>query len=228
MNRISMILLSGGIGTRMKVSTPKQFLQIGGKPMIVHVLEKVEQIEAIEEIIIPSPRGFIEKTEEIIQRNQFTKPIRLIEGGQTRQESTYKALQRVTLPSVIIHEAVRPFVLKEEIEQLVANESDHATYGFDIPFTVLQGKEYIEKNLDRDHLINIQLPQKFATDKLLTSHEQAAADGKVFTEDVSLFFHYQHEQVKVLPGTEYNIKITRPIDQKIGEIIYKDYILGGE
>lgn len=76
MNRVSMILLSGGIGTRMRVSTPKQFLQIGGKPMIVHILERVEQIEEIQEIIIPSPRGFIEKTEEIIQRNQFTNPFK--------------------------------------------------------------------------------------------------------------------------------------------------------
>ncbi|MFD1394963.1 2-C-methyl-D-erythritol 4-phosphate cytidylyltransferase [Kroppenstedtia eburnea] len=228
MNRVSMILLSGGIGTRMRVSTPKQFLQIGGKPMIVHILERVEQIEEIQEIIIPSPRGFIEKTEEIIQRNQFTKPIQVIEGGQTRQESTFKALKQVTSPSVIIHEAVRPFILKEEIERLIHSEADHATYGFEIPFTVLEGKEYVEKNLDRDRLINIQLPQKFSTEKLRSAHERAAAEGEIFTEDVSLLFHYQKERVQVLQGTEYNIKITRPIDQKIGEIIYKDYILGGE
>ncbi|MCS1351053.1 2-C-methyl-D-erythritol 4-phosphate cytidylyltransferase [Mechercharimyces sp. CAU 1602] len=228
MKNVSMILLAGGIGTRMKVNTPKQFLQIGGKPMIIHVLEKADRIDAIREIIIPSPHAYIEQTKEMISRHSFAKSIRVIEGGSTRQDSVHKALAETSSPSVIIHEAVRPFVLVEEIEALIQCPDENATYGFEIPFTVLQGKEYIEKNLDRNELINIQLPQKFNRDQLLASHRQAITDGSSFTEDVSLFFHYQKGQVKVMPGTEYNIKITRPIDQKIGEVIYKEYILGGE
>lgn len=228
MGKVSMVLLSGGIGTRMKMSIPKQFLLIGGKPMIVHVLEKVEAISEIEEIIIPSPQEYIDKTEDIIRNHQFSKRTKVIVGGATRQESTYKALKHVQSESVIIHEAVRPFVLREEYEMLIHNEEKNATYGLDIPFTVLEGGEYIEKNLDRNRLINIQLPQKFDTQKLLSAHEQAIADKKTFTEDVSLYFYYNNQKIKVLEGTEYNIKVTKPIDQKIGEIIYRDYILGEE
>ncbi|GGE17720.1 hypothetical protein GCM10011571_19340 [Marinithermofilum abyssi] len=128
----------------------------------------------------------------------------------------------------MIHEAVRPFVLREEFERLIHCDEPNATYGLDVPFTVLEGEESIERNLDRDRLIDIQLPQKLDAKKLLAAHQLAAADGTRFTEDVSLYFHYNHERIRVLRGTEYNIKITRPIDQKIGEIIYKDYILGGE
>lgn len=223
-----MILLSGGIGTRMKASVPKQFLPIGGKPIIVHVLDKLENISEICEVVIPSPRNYIEQTKDIIRTYQFSKPVQVIEGGETRQESVYKGLKCVTRESVLIHESVRPFVTKEEFERLIHVEDRNATYGMDIPFTVLEGEEYIEKNLDRSRLINIQLPQKFDTKKLLAAHEQAIKDGKVFTEDVSLYFHYNGERIKVLRGTEYNIKITRPIDQAIGEIIYKEYILGGE
>ncbi len=228
MEHISMILLSGGIGARMKASVPKQFLPIGGKPIIVHVLDKLENIKEISEIVVPSPRNYMEQTKEIIRNYQFSKPIQVIEGGKTRQESVYKALRCVTRENVLIHESVRPFVTKEEFERLIQTEERNATYGMDIPFTVLEGGEYIEKNLDRSRLINIQLPQKFDTAKLLAAHEQAIKDGKTFTEDVSLYFHYNGERIKVLRGTEYNIKITRPIDQAIGEIIYKEYILGGE
>lgn len=228
MEQISMILLAGGIGTRMKASVPKQFLPIGGKPIIVHVLDKLENIEEICEVVVPSPKDYIEQTMEIIRNYHFSKPVQVIEGGKTRQESVYKALKCVTQKSVLIHESVRPFVKKEEFEQLIHTWEKNATYGMDIPFTVLEGGDYIEKNLDRSRLINIQLPQKFDRKKLLAAHEQAAKDGKIFTEDVSLLFHYTRERIRVLRGTEYNIKITRPIDQALGEIIYKEYILGGE
>ncbi|SDW00376.1 2-C-methyl-D-erythritol 4-phosphate cytidylyltransferase [Marininema mesophilum] len=227
MKRLSMILLSGGIGTRMKATVPKQFLPIGGKPMIVHVLEKIDQMNAVDEIIIPSPQAHIERTEELIRTHQFSKRIQVIEGGATRQQSVMKGLANVSHPSVLIHEAVRPLVRKEEFERLIQSEAINATYGTDIPFTVLEGEAWIEKTLDRNRLINIQLPQKFDTAKLSEAHQKAAKEQRGFTEDASLFFHYHKENIAVLEGTEYNIKITKPIDQQIGEIIYKDYILGG-
>ncbi|WP_054948785.1 IspD/TarI family cytidylyltransferase [Numidum massiliense] len=226
MKKISFILLSGGIGTRMKMNVPKQFLLLGGKPTIVHVLEKLETIEQISEIIIPSPENHLFETKRIIKSYQFTKPIKVIEGGGTRQESTYFALKHVTNDTVVVHEAVRPFVTKDEFMKLINCPDENATYGLDIPFTVLEGSAYIEKNLERDKLINIQLPQKFNAKAFLAAHEQARAEGEHFTEDASLFFKYNGGKIKVLEGTEYNIKITKPLDRKIAEIIYSDFVLG--
>lgn len=225
MGEFSFVLLSGGIGKRMQVNIPKQFLLLGGKPILVHVLEKIDQIDEIKEIIIPSPKEFIDKTEEIIFNYGFTTPIHCIEGGETRQESVFHALKFAKYENVIIHEAVRPFVTSEEFLNLIYNDTESAIYGLDIPFTVLEGSEFIENNLVRDKLINIQLPQKFNKNKLLYAHECARDENMDFTEDASLFFHYFKSEIKVLKGSDYNIKITKPVDRKIAEILYKEYIL---
>ena len=110
---------------------------------------------------------------------------------------------------------------------LIQCPEETATYGLDIPFTVLEGATYIEKNLERDRLVNVQLPQKFKTKELLNAHNIARLNGETFTEDASLYFHFYHSDIRILPGSEYNIKVTKPIDRTIAEIIYKEYILGG-
>ena len=83
-------------------------------------------------------------------------------------------------------------------------------YGIPISFTVLKGHEYVEGLLERDELVNVQLPQKFDLAELTAAHEAARRGGAVFTEDASLFLQYTGEQVRILPGTERNMKITFP------------------
>jgi 2-C-methyl-D-erythritol 4-phosphate cytidylyltransferase len=226
--QVSMVLLSGGIGQRMKLNIPKQFLHIAGKPMIVHVLERVDRMDEIGEIIIPTPANFIDTTNEIIRTHRLEKPIKVVPGGQTRQESAYIGLQQCRYDRVLIHEAVRPFVKREEFLALINCDTRNAIYGLDIPFTVLQGEDYITGLLERNRLINIQLPQIFDKALLLDAHCKAAEENRQFTEDASLLYYYMGTPIKVLKGTEYNIKITRPIDRKLAELIYKEYILGEE
>jgi 2-C-methyl-D-erythritol 4-phosphate cytidylyltransferase len=101
-----------------------------------------------------------------------------------------------------------------------------AIYGIPIPFTVLQGRERIEGLLERDTLVNVQLPQKFGRERLLTCHERAIADGITFTEDASLLFHYTRAEIGILEGSDYNLKITSGPDFCLGERIYEEYITG--
>lgn len=225
MKAFSFILLSGGVGKRMQLDTPKQFLFLAGKPIFIHVLEKIDTIPEIQEVIIPCPAEFLQRTEDIIKDYDFTKPILCIEGGATRQESVYRGLLHAQCEDVIIHEAVRPFVTREDFLRLINAECESAIYGLDIPFTVLQGKEHVEKNLKRDTLVNVQLPHKFPTKRLLYAHECAREDKLEFTEDASLYFHYYQAKIAILKGSEYNIKITKPIDRIIAEAIYKETIL---
>jgi len=220
------ILLAGGVGKRMKKSIPKQLLLIGGKPIIIHTLERIDSIKQITNIIITTPQEYIEQLTHLVERYKLKTPIMIIEGGSSRQESVKKGLEHAKSSHVIVHEAVRPFVLKEEFESLILMKEDNVTLGLDIPFTVLEGKEKIEKILERANLFNVQLPQKFSTQLLKLAHEKAAEEAKEFTEDASMIFHYFNEEVKIKKGTEYNIKVTTPIDLVIGEIIYKDFILG--
>ena len=221
-----MIVLAGGIGKRIGRPFPKQFLLLGGKPLIIHVLEKARAISAIERVVITCPEAHLAATEELIANHRLGAKFSCIVGGGSRQESVYKGLLALDgIDSVIVHEAVRPLVTVEAFKALIDDEHENAMYGIPIPFTVIKGHDFVEGILDRDELVNVQLPQKFDRAKLLTAHEAARRDGTWFTEDAGLFHQYIGEPVRILPGSDQNIKITVPTDTVTAEAIYAD-ILG--
>ena len=220
-----MIVLAGGIGKRIGRSFPKQFLLLGGKPLIVHVLEKARAIPAIERVVITCPEAHLDATRELIANHRLGEKFVCIVGGDSRQALVYNGLVALDgFDSVIIHEAVRPIVTVATFTTLIEAEDENAMYGVPIPFTVLKGHDYVEGLLDRDELVNVQLPQKFDRGKLLAAHEAARHDGAVFTEDASLFFRYAGEPVRILPGADENIKITVPSDTVTAEAIYADLL----
>ncbi len=222
---IGMIVLAGGVGKRIGRPFPKQFLLLGGKPLIIHVLEKARVIADIDRVVITCPEAHLEETRRLIANHGFDSRFECILGGGSRQESTWKGLEALDdCDSVIVHEAVRPLVTVDEFRSLIAAEDANAMFGIPIPFTVLKGHEYVEDLLERDELVNVQLPQKFDRAKLAAAHAAARADGAFFTEDASLFHRYALERVRILPGSERNIKITVPTDIVTAEAIYADII----
>ncbi len=224
---IGMIILAGGVGSRMGKSTPKQYLLLGGKPIIVHVLEKIDALTDLDQVVITCPAEHLDETRELLRHRNFGTSFDCIEGGETRQASVMNGLSALKdCETVIIHEAVRPFVSVDEFRHLIDSECENAIYGIPIPFTVLVGNERVEGNLERTELVNVQLPQKFDAAKLREGHEKALAEGLSFTEDASLFLHYGLGTVRILEGSELNIKITHPSDLVIGEALYAEYILG--
>jgi 2-C-methyl-D-erythritol 4-phosphate cytidylyltransferase len=222
---IGMVVLAGGIGKRIGRPFPKQFLLLGGKPLLIHVLEKARVIPEIEHVVITCPETHLDETRRLIENHGFGPRFSCIVGGGSRQESVYLGLAELAdADSVIIHEAVRPLVTVEEFRALIGAEDPNAMFGIPIPFTVLKGHEYVEDLLERDELVNVQLPQKFDRAKLMAAHEAARRDGTFFTEDASLFHRYADERVRILPGSERNIKITVPTDIVTAEAIYADVI----
>lgn len=223
--RTGMIVLAGGVGKRIGRPFPKQFLLLGGKPLIVHVLEKARAIDAIERVVITCPEAHLDETRQLIANHGFDDRFVCIIGGGSRQESVYKGLLELAdMESVVVHEAVRPLVTVDEFRTLIEAEDANAMFGIPIPFTVLTGDEYVTGLLERDELVNVQLPQKFERAKLLAAHESARRDDGSFTEDASLFHHYTGEPVRILPGSERNVKITVPTDIVVAEAIYADMI----
>ena len=223
--KIGMVVLAGGIGKRIGRPFPKQFLLLGGKPLIIHVLEKARAIGDIERVVITCPEAHLEETRRLIANHGFDARFSCIVGGGSRQESVYLGLKALDdCDSVIIHEAVRPLVTVDEFRALIAAEDPNAMFGIPIPFTVLMGHDYVEDLLKRDELVNVQLPQKFDRTKLMAAHEAARLDAASFTEDASLFHRYAGEPVRILPGSERNIKITLPTDIVTAEAIYADLI----
>lgn len=226
--RIGMIVLAGGIGKRIGRPLPKQFLLLGGTPLLVHVLDKARALAAIERVVITCPEGYMEQTSELLANHRLGAKFECILGGDSRQESVYRGLRALdTVDSVIVHEAVRPLVTLVEFDALIATADENVTYGIPISFTVLKGHEYVEGLLDRDELVNVQLPQKFNREALLQAHEAARREGKVFTEDASLLVAYTAERVRILQGSDRNIKITVPTDVVTAEAMYADLVRRG-
>lgn len=221
-----MIVLAGGIGKRIGKPIPKQLLLLGGSPLIVHVLEKVIAIPEIADVVITCPASHLEETRVLIGNRGYGEDrFRCIEGGVTRQESVYRGLQALEgVDSIVIHEAVRPLVTADEFRALLDAPDPNVMFGIPIPFTVLKGHDYVEDLLERSELVNVQLPQKFDAVLLRAAHNAALRDGTTFTEDASLFVRYADAPVRILPGSDRNLKITVPTDLIIAEAIYADLV----
>ena len=217
------VLLSGGVGSRMHNSIPKQYMLLAGKPMIMHVIEKVDTLEDVEKIVIVCAEEYRSPLSLMLEQYGIRKPVAFAPAGATRQASVLSGLQMVETDRVMIHEAARPFVKTEEYRMLMDEPAENATIGIDIPFTVIKGHEYVEDLLTRSELVNVQLPQKYNTELIRSAHMQAAAEGKFFTEDASLLHYYRPDvPIKILRGEDYNIKITTRLDMLTGEIIYDE------
>lgn len=223
----SAIVLAGGTGSRARQAMPKQFMTIAGKPMIMHILERLDQLDGIAEIVVPCFPDHKEQLEKDIRAYMLTKTYHVIDGGDSRQESTRLGLMAAKEDQVLIHEAARPFVTREEFQALLDTPHPSVTYGVNIPFTVSLAEDgRLVSLLDRSRLVNIQLPQKFPRQALLDAHNRAAAEHRLFTEDASILHHYDGREIRILPGSHWNLKITEPVDFAVAEKIYAEHIIG--
>lgn len=226
-NGCSFVLLSGGAGTRMNNNTPKQYMLLGGKPIIMHTLERIDTIDSIDEVVLVCKDEYKKTLKDYIENYGLNKKYKFCSAGTTRQESVYNGLKIATFDTVIIHEAARPFVKTNEFLELIYSPESNVTFGCPINYTVLTCENsVINGTLDRSKLVNIQLPQKFDRKKLLECHELAIAESRLFTEDAGLLYHYTKEKIAVIRGKDYNLKVTTPEDIVIGEKLYNEFFVG--
>ena len=213
------IYLAAGTGARMKEVIPKQFLTILGKPIIVCALEMLESSPLVDTVYITYHPEY-KKLYENVLRNYNIANCQLVSGGSTRQESVANALEKVGTDRVLVHEAARPFITVDFIEYLTTFDDDAVVPTIPISFTVSEGQEYMERELVRSHLHNVQLPQIFSTDVLRSSHAKALKEGYTATEDGILVFR-AGKKVRFVEGLENNIKITTPLDIIIAEHMFR-------
>lgn len=217
------LFLSGGTGSRMQNTVPKQYLQLAGKPVIMHILERIDQLDEIKEMVIVCTDEYKSIIAQMLKEYGVHKPALYAPAGKTRQESVRNGLDLVQTDDVILHEAARPFVKVEDFKRLMAQKDRNATFGLSIPFSVLRGHSHVEGLLNRSELFNVQLPQKFETDLLKEVHNLAKKDALEFTEDAAMVYHYHPEiPIGICPGMDYDIKLTTRIDMLAGEQIYDD------
>src|ERR1700730_12054845 len=121
MKRIAAILPAAGLGTRMGAETPKQFLELDGVPIVILSLRRIASCELVTDIIVATRGDGMARLEERIRAEKFKQTVRVVRGGDSRQESVARALQEVTEDTelVAVHDAVRPFVTREQIARVI-------------------------------------------------------------------------------------------------------------
>ena len=211
----SLLLLNGGVGSRVQLDTPKQFYEIRGHPIMAYVLIAATFVEAIKEIVINAPKGFEGRTQSILEHYCPNIPSKLVKAGTSRQSSTRKLVQAASYECVLVHETARPLISAETYQTLLDHKEPNAGYFADIPFSMCRldlETQTIRKNVRRDKVFNIQLPQKFKRATLLKAHEAAKLKKKKFTEDAVLVHKMVGEQFHAVPGDQRNIKVTTAKD----------------
>ena len=215
------VIFAGGVGSRMgKAAKPKQFLEIHGKPIIVHTLEHFQEhpeIESIAVAILPQERATLER---LVRWYDLTKVRWVVDGGATGQESRHNALTAVAqdVPAdtvVLLHDGVRPLINADLISENIAaaRQIGAATTCTKFNETIASSPgEVIEDIIPRDTIYSAQAPQSFQLDQVLAAYDRAVAEGEHDSIDsVSLMFRYGHKVHRV-EGPRSNIKITTAED----------------
>ena len=229
--KVSVILPAAGLGTRMGRIQPekagtsrKQFMLLDGQPILVHTIRKFIASPRITEIVVALRAEDIEWARELLSKESQTKPIRLVEGGESRQQSVENALNSLSPDTdlVAIHDAVRPFIDLAIIEKVIeqAAETGAAIVGIVPVDTVKQVHlNKVRQTLTRERLILTQTPQVFRYDLLKKAFEKAREDQFTGTDESSLVERLEQIEVSVVPGSDRNIKITRPTDMELARLL---------
>lgn len=222
MNRIDVVILAAGQGTRAGLEYPKQFLRIAGKPAFIHAIELFEGHPEVENIILVAIPGEVNVFGKLVQDYGIEK-VRVVPGDKgSRQLSVSNGLLYVKNKQVIIHEAVRPFVTDRFIYDMIHSAKVPLVPVVDVAPTIVSITEVNVNYVKRDYIKVVQLPQKFNTHELRVCHKRAIMDGKRdFTDDSSMMWYYG-QKINFIEGLEENVKITTPLDVKIAEVLYEE------
>jgi len=230
MGQIIAILPAAGLGTRMGAEMPKQFLELDGVPIAILAVRRVASCAQVSQIIVATRQDGIAKLEERIRKENLKQPVRVIKGGDSRQESVAEALKLVPDDTelVLVHDAVRPLVAPEHVTRVIeeARRCRAAIVGIPAMDTVKEVKRaslpedvaLITNTIPRERVVLAQTPQVFDTRLLKEAFARAAADGVNASDEAGLVERLGYD-VHVVHGSERNIKITKPADMDLARFI---------
>ena len=225
LGRVVAVIPAGGTGARMGADVPKQFLPLGGVPMLLHSLRAFDRAPSVDAVILVVPHEEQRRAlTDVIERYGVKKVQKVIAGGDTRQQSVYNGLKETDpdVEIVVVHDAVRPFVTEDLIERSIeaARKGGGAIVAIPMKDTPKQAgpDRQIQRTLDRNEMWLAQTPQTFRRDLLLEAYEKAAIERLQATDDAALVERLGHK-VGIVAGTWENIKITTPEDMVLAEAI---------
>ena len=209
------IIVAAGSGSRFKSHTPKQFLEINGKPVIVHTIERFQAAPSVDSIVL------VLAADHTLNTSEFSKVSKVIAGGSTRAESVRNGLDAVEDANIVaVHDGARPFVTVDEIERIIAKarETGAACLVARVTDTIksVRGDE-IADTLDRTKLRRALTPQAFKIEVLRKAFEIEDLNESV-TDECYLVEKLGHP-IAIVEGSPRNIKITHPEDLILAEAL---------
>jgi len=214
--RVAVVIPAGGSGTRLGGSLPKQFLTIGGEPILLMTARQMASHPAVDLVVVAAPAAHLARTRRVLRPLAGQIALNVVEGGTERQDSVWRALLAVppSIDIVLVHDAVRPFVTHRLIDEVLRAtvETGAALCARPIAETVKRVSEgIVEETLDRRGLWAVQTPQGFRAALLREAHDKARREGVVATDDAMLVERLG-QPVRVVAGLAANVKITTPED----------------
>ncbi|TLX77807.1 2-C-methyl-D-erythritol 4-phosphate cytidylyltransferase [Labilibacter sediminis] len=212
----AVVIVAGGSGSRMKSEIPKQFIEWCSKPILMHTIEKFYAFDKNMNIVLVLPSEQFEPWHELCQKHQFSIPLSLTDGGNTRFESVKNGLSLIKEECLIgIHDGVRPLVSIQTLNNCfsMAQEKESAVPVTDSFESIRQIEDSKSKAVNRDNYKMVQTPQVFLFSKLKKAYNQPF--DPLFTDDASVYEKAGYT-INLCQGNRENIKITTPIDLAIG------------
>lgn len=228
------VVLAGGIGSRMgNVEKPKQYLHIGGKPIIVHTVEKFCVNSKMEKVIVLCPEQWVVYTKDILKKHlAMLDKVVVIPGGETRNDTILNAINYIEeqygiddSTIVVTHDAVRPFVTHRIIEDNIRMALEGVACDTVIPATdtIVESMdgEVISKIPDRSKYYQGQTPQSFKAKMFKELYSSLSVEEKEILTDAAKVFVIKGEKVGLVQGETFNIKVTYPYDLQLAETLLR-------
>lgn len=226
-------ILASGKGERMRASIPKQFIEIHGKPLFIHTLEKFLLFKEIDSIIIAVPKDWIIHTKEVIKKYVLAdKPIMIVEGGDSRTETIIKIIDYILSnfqisdeDIIITHDANRPFVSYRIIEENILAAKKYGAADTVIPATntivVSEDGQTITEIPDRRKMYEGQTPQTFRIKLLHESYLSLSKEVLETLTDAAKAVILSGHPVYMVEGDSFNIKLTTPEDLEFAKVLIR-------
>ena len=218
--KVGAIIPAAGRGKRIGASVPKQFLEIQGEPLLHHTLTVFAYCKLISYVILVMPRADVDEVgKDWLNKYEIVREV--VVGGEQRQDSVYNGFNSLEEKTdiVVVHDGVRPFTTSQMITATVEGAQQYGAAITAIPVsdTVKQVVDgFVKQTIPREGLWRVQTPQAFQYGLLQKAFKKAKEDSYYGTDEGALI-EYIGKGVKIVPGSELNIKITRKEDLALGE-----------